>query len=555
MNAMVQSIRDLGPAKLGMIAAVTVVMLGFFLFLALGSSSSGPSSAQMSPLFTQLTASDSAEIVQYLDTNQVPFDVKGGGAQIFVPSDDVNRIRLLLAAEGVPAENSGVGYEIFDRNDALGTSNFVQNVNLLRALEGELARTISSMGKIESARVHLVVPKRELFTRDQKPPTASIAVKMAARDELSKREIQAIRHLVATSVPGLDLKRITIVDNHGRLLARGAEDDEDVSDMVSDADEYRVKYEQRLRNRLQDMVERTVGIGNAQVDVTAYIDFDRIVRKTETFDPEGQVARSVQSISENEQTRERDFDTNVTVANNLPDPDPGGAGLVVEKNVEKTDETTNFEISKEVINHVQEIGTVNRLAVAVLVNGTYDLTEEGDTVYEPRTVEELAELERLVKSAIGYDEQRGDTVEVVNLRFSEPAGEIFEESPLGWLKQDFHNIVQTLILGVVAILAILLVVRPLVNRAIETTTEFEEEEDIESLMGPDVAGQLTDQTDSDDPTAMLGIAGDDDDMLIDMEGVKGGVKSSSVRRINELIDKHPEESLGVLRAWLMEGKV
>ena len=543
MSAVAESVRSLTPAKLALIGGVAVVLIGFFTFLALNG---GSKNQDYTPVYTNLTTDDSAEIVEYLDQNAIPYEVRANGTQIHVPREQMLQLRLRMAGEGIPSGGSGVGYEVFDESETLGTSNFVHNVNYIRALEGELSRTISSMRNVKTARVHLVVPKRELFTREKKPPTASVALQLTGAKKLSREEITSIQHLVSTAVPGLELNRITIVDNQGRLLARGGGDD-DLESLVGEANEYRVNYEKRLKEKLETIIGNTVGLDNVRVSVSADIDFDRIVRKSETYDPESQVARSVQAIEEIENTVERDTNTNVSVANNLPDPAPGGAGVVSESNISKTDETTNFEISKVVENHVQEIGTVNRLSVGVLINGTYQFNEEGDPVYTPRSQEELEQISRLVKSGIGFDEVRGDTVEVVNLPFAD-SNLLPPEDQLGWLKDDFNNIMQTAILGIVAILAILLVIRPLVSRAIDTTLVSEEEDDIDSLMAPDIAGQITDQSGG-DSDILDGL--EDDDMLINIENVRGGIKSSSVRRITDLIDKHPEEALSALRSWMM----
>ncbi|MBI1274626.1 flagellar M-ring protein FliF [bacterium] len=553
-GAMLQQIKDLGPMKLGIIGGVAALMLGFFTFLGMRGSSTGP----MELLYSNLKPEESSGIVTYLEQNQIPYELRAGGTQIFVPDTKVDRTRVQLAGQGMPNANSGVGFEIFDKNEALGTSQFVNNVNYMRALEGELARSIATLDPISEARVHVVIPKRELFSRNMQPPTASVVVTMKNGKTLAKQEIQSIRHLVSTAVPGLELNRITLVDNTGKLLARGALDENDIGEAASEADEYRVRYEQRMKKQIEELLEQTVGLGNVKANVTADIDFDRIVKKSENFNPDGQVARSTQTIDEKEQSKEKSQDTNVTVKNNLPDPNPENAGLVTENQKSKSDETINYEISKEEINQVQEIGTVQKISVAVLVNGTMKASEDGAAMkYVERSPEELEQIGKLVKSAIGFDADRGDMVQVVNMPFSGSLDDMKPPSSLDWLKDDFHNILQTAILGIVAILAILLVIRPLVNRAIETTTFTEEEpEDVNALLPSNqVAGQLTDQRgvpigpDGQPMNDML-----EDDTLVSIMGIEGGIKSSSMRRVTALIDKNPEEALNVLRGWLTNDK-
>lgn len=537
MNAMVQSLKDMGQVRLALLAGIAVALIGFFVYLSMS-----VSTPAMSPLYSGLSIEDSAQIVSELDGQGVKYELRANGTQIMVPSDQMLRLRLSLAQEGLPSGGSIVGYEIFDRGDAMGTSNFVMNVNMLRALEGELARTIGSFSKVESARVHLVVPKRELFTRDKEEPTASVMLNMRGGNEMNKQEVAAITHLVATAVPGLKAQHISVATTKGEMLAKGVSDDEDPQVYESAAEEYRIAFENRLRARIEDLLAQSVGAGKVKAHVTANIDFDRVVTNSETFDPESQVARSVQTNEERENSTEKDATDNVSAANNLPDAKQAEAGAQSSRNTERAEETTNFEISKVVENHVKETGTVNRLSVAVLVDGRYAPNEAGEQVYQPRPEEELAQFRQLVESAIGYDKARGDTVEVVNMQFTGAVEKVEEEGPLGWLKDDLDNIIQTLVLGGVAILAILLIIRPLINRAIEASIAQEEAAEAEqaALAGPALsAAQLTDQS---------GL--EDEEDMINIDRIQGRVKSSTFRKLNELIDKHPDETLTVMRSWI-----
>ena len=535
MNAMVQSLKELSQVKLAAMIGTAVVLIGFFIFLSLRISS-----PVMAPLYTNVPVEDGSSIVAELDSRGIPYELRANGTQILVPSDEVNRLRLAMAEIGLPSSGSVVGYEIFDSQDSLGTSNFVLNVNKLRALEGELSRTISSFSQVDSARVHLVIPKRELFTRDRSEPTASVALKLRGVSELGKEEVASIRHLIATAVPGLRPQSITIVDSRGRLLARGG-DEETAGVYAEEAEEFRVNYERRIRTTVERLLEQTLGYGKVKAEVNAAIDFDRITRNEEKFDPESQVARSIQGIEELERTNERNVDENVTVGNQLPDAQEDNAGTIASSELSRTEETTNFEISKEVIQHVKETGTVQRLSVAVLVDGTYTTNEDGEQVYQPRSEEELEMLEDLVRSAIGYDVERGDEVRVVNMQFAASQDPFAEDTTLAWLKDDLDTIIQTLVLGGVAVLAILLVVRPLVARAIESAELAQQEEEMEqaALEGTTGLARLTDGSEDD--------AGEED--MINIDRIQGKVKSSSYRKINDLIDKHPDETLQIIRSW------
>lgn len=539
MNSMAQTIRSLGAIKLGAMAAAAIVLISLFAFLALRMSS-----PMMAPLYNDLSMKDSAAIVAELEKQNIPYELRADGSQILVPSDQQLRLRMKMAEQGLPNGGSMVGYEIFDKTDAMGTSNFVMNVNMARALEGELSRTVGSFENLEAARVHLVMPKRELFTRDKAEPTASVVVTPRGAVGLSKSQVAAIQHLVATAVPGLKATKVTVVDNKGMMLARGVGEGEEESAFSSDAEEYRLSYERRMRMAIEDLLSKALGAGEVQAEVTADINFDRIVTKSEKYDPEGQVARSVQESSEQENSNDKTASDTVSVANNLPDANKEGAGgNESTRNLNRTDSTTNFEISKEVKNQISESGKVNRLSVAVMVDGTYKI-EDGKQVYTPRSADELKQIATLVKSAIGFDKKRGDTVEIVNMQFSDIPELPVEEGPMAWLKQELQSIVQTLVIGGVAILAILLVIRPLVTRAIEasrTIPELDDEAAQAALTGPSLTPQLSDQRFAE---------GEDEDEMINIDRVSGRVKSATFRKVLEIIDKHPEEAMGVMRQWM-----
>jgi flagellar M-ring protein FliF len=549
MNAMVQSIKDLSQIKLAAMIGTAVVMIGFFAYISLR-----VAAPTMSPLYSNVPVADGAKMVQELETQQVPYELRANGTQILVPSDQVDRLRLKLAQTGLPSQGSVVGYEIFDKTDTLGTSNFVLNLNQSRALEGELARTISSFDAVESTRIHLVTPRRELFSRESVEPTASVAVKLRGASGLSKAEIAAIRHLVATAVPGLKAQRVTIVDSRGQLLAKGVDDPADSSALNDNAEQFRTEYEKSTRDNIERLVEQSVGLGKVKAEVHADIDFNRTVKNTEKYDPEGQVARSVQSVSENEQSKEATGgNTTVSVANSQPSAQSGAAGAGGSNTANKTrsEETTNFEINKEVTNSIKEAGTVRRLTVAVLVDGVTTTDAEGKETYAPRSEEELKKIEKLVQSAVGYDGTRGDEISVVNIAFAPPPKDLFEDDAFAWVKQDLNSIIQTIVLGGVAILAILLVIRPLVARAIESAELASKESEMEqaALAAPSISARLTDQS-----RARRDDMDDDEDAqeedMINVDRVKGKIRSSTYSRINSMVDQHPEETAQILRQWL-----
>src|SRR3981189_1329809 len=287
------------------IVAVTAALIGFFGFVIMR-----VTTPQMTTLFTDLSTEDSSGVIKDLERQAIPFEIRNDGAIILVPKDKVTRLRMKLAEGGLP-KGGGVGYEIFDKSDALGTTSFVQNINHLRALEGELARTIRAIDRIQAARVHLVLPERPLFSRETPEPSASIVVRV--RGTLGPQQIRAVRHLVASAVSGLKPQRISMVDEAGQLLADGESSDND--NVIGD--ERRASFEKRIRNEVEAIVSSVVGTGRARVQLSADFDYNRVTQTSDRFDPEGRVLRPSQSREESTLTADN-RDGQVTVNNELP---------------------------------------------------------------------------------------------------------------------------------------------------------------------------------------------------------------------------------------------
>jgi len=546
MSALSETVRGMGKSNTGLMLTAALFIIVGFIVIALRSSTSS-----LSPLYTGLSLEDSSKIVAELEKSNTAYELVANGTEIMVPSDRVLRMRMSMAEQGLPSGGSIVGYEIFDKSEAFGSSNAVFSINVMRALEGELSRTISSLSDVDTARVHLVIPKRELFTRDKDKPSASVTIKMRGGHALEHPQVMAITHLVASAVPGLDVSKVTVVDSHGRLLARG--DGEGTDAAAGNAQEFRTAYETRTQQSLEDLIEKVIGAGKVRVQVAADIDFDRVVVNSEKFDPDGQVARSVQSNTERENSQEKTGKESVSVANNLPQPAAGGGENGSSNHLnEHTDETTNFEISKTVQNHITEGGKINKISVAVLVDGTY--SGEGEKQqYTPRTEEELKQLKTLIASAIGYDEKRGDKMEVVNMRFTQESFNIGEGSIFERFKLEAQSIIQTLIIAVVAILAILLVLRPAVNQLIKQSQSTSARVSNElAALGNAGGGRLLPSGGGIGGIGNMGApAGPTEaELLIDVANIKGGMKSTSIKKVSEIVEKYPNETLGVLRNWV-----
>ncbi|MDX2223500.1 MAG: flagellar basal-body MS-ring/collar protein FliF [Rhodospirillaceae bacterium] len=541
MNPFLQQMRNLGPARLAAMGGVAVGLVAFIIFFA-----TRFSAPQMELLYGGLSSTDSRAIMGVLESGGVQYRTENDGADVMVPSDQVTRLRMQMAEQGLPSGGS-VGYELFDSMDALGTTNFVQNVNLVRALEGELSRTIKAIEGIQNARVHLVMPQREMFTREVQEPTASVYIKMQS-GRLAENQVSAVQHLIAAAVPKLRPSNISIVDERGTLLSRSYENDDQM--MVVAQEEARTKLERRLAQSVISLVESSLGPGKVRAEVRAEMDFDKVVTNQEIYNPDEQVQRSTVTVDENNTSLESD-QQNVTVAQNLPDANLNNQGGPRSQTSERrTEETVNFEISKKTINQVRDQGTLKRLSVAVLVDGTYTTDEAGAKTYAPLPQETVEKIEALAQTAIGYDAARGDQIEVINMPFTgfdDLIGEDQEFNLLGFSKDEIMRMAEGLGVAIVAVLVILLVVRPLVTRAFETMPQGEDQ-----LMSSEGLPQLTGPGGV--PMPVPGGAEEEEDLdeLIDIDKVEGRVKASSLRKISDIVDKHPEEALSIIRTWLYQ---
>jgi len=557
VNGLLQGLRALGPTRIAALGVVAAGLFGLIVFLAIRAGQ-----PPMALLYADLDTRDSAAVVQSLERQRVPYRLEGNGGRILVPVEQVARVRLALASEGLPTGGS-VGYELFDRTDSLTTSSFQQGINQVRALEGELARTIRQIQGVRAVRVHLVLPRREPFARQQAEAQASIVLTMAGPQRLDREQVQAIVHLAAAAVPGLKPANISVVDSRGSLLARGGQAVTGLG-VALNAEEVRRAHELRLSRAVEELLERTLGVGKVRVEATVEMDFDRITESRESFDPDQQVARSTSSIIE--QSRGQERQQNVTVGNNLPNPEPQNAGSITEES--RTEETTNFEIGRTLRQIVREAPQVRRQSIAVLVDGTMARPEGGGApVWRPRTAEELAQITALVRGAVGFDEARGDKIEVVNLRFAEADAGVAEEERLFGLpigRAEIVRIVETAVFGVIALLALLLVVRPLAGRVLERVSPAGGDalaglpgtSGLPALSGPAAAAAAAALAGPGGQATLPGPDGAvpllEGDSLINVSQVEGQMRASSLRRIAELAEKHPEEALSVIRSWMAQ---
>lgn len=553
MEALFATLRGLGPARLIAIAAVLAAVTGFMVVTI-----SRVTAPEMALLYGNLDVSEGAQIVSRLEEMDIPVELKGGGTQIYAPKDQVARLRMHMAEAGLPSGGS-IGYEIFDKADILGSTNFVQDVNLLRALEGELSRTIRSIQNVAAARVHVVLPKRELFSRDKQLPTASVVLKMRGNNKLTTSQVQAIQNLVAFSVPGLLPEQISIVDDKGNLLARGeGKDPSSLNGLPPGVEEARLAYEANVSRMVESLLEKSLGAGKVRAEVAVEMDLQRLTEQSEIYDPDGQVIRSSQSSSDVESSQNAS-NSATTAENNLPpvaEPDQGKGGRSEGK---KAEETVNYEISKTVKTQIKELGGIKRISVAVLVDGSYKTDGENKEVYEPRSSEELKQITKLVKAAVGFKNDRGDTIEVVNLQFSENREilDFADNMIMGMERREFIDFMQIGIFALVILSVFFFVIKPLMRRAIDLRAPIQATATPEgaALGGESGVGSGTPTT----AAASLGLdstmesAGEnraDEQVEAPHEQIVGKMKVITLKQIEALIEEHPEEAVMLLRTWM-----
>ncbi len=421
-------------------------------------------------LYANLNPEDAGAILTKLKDQKIQYQISSNANSILIPGERIYEIRMELASQGLP-QGGGVGFEIFD-NTKLGMTEFVQNVNYQRALQGELCRTINGFAEIESSRVHIVMPSKALFIEEEEPATASVVLKVRYGRLLSKDQVQGIVHLVSSSISGLNPENVTVVDNKGKMLA-GFKDKSTRGRVSSDQLEYRAKVERGLENRIKTMLEGALGRDRAIVRASYDLDFRRQEKTEELYKPDNRVIRSEQIFNETSNETETNpagipgvFSNIKVLAGEAKKTIPAGS-----LKFQKQDKTVNYEIGKVTSHTVEPIGKINKISVAVIVDGTYRNIKREDgkqeSQYLPRTMEEMAKLENIVKRAVIFDAKRGDELEIVNIPFetskmAEGEKSIMEEGWLSSLKQ-YTFFIKYIFLSIILLLCFIFVVRPLVR--------------------------------------------------------------------------------------------
>lgn len=526
----------------------------------------------MTPLLYGLSQDDSVKIQTELNKQNVEFKSLNGGATIMVEEDHARRLQMQFASEGI-GSGSIVGYEIFDKSETLGSTNFVQNVNRVRALEGELTRTIMSINSVESARVHLTIAKRELFQRDKEKAKATVVIRTRG-GSLDNNSVRAIQHIVANSVAGLSPSSVTIADETGALLASGNDEMGAGPGGSASIEEKIHAIEERTRQKVYEILSGIIPMGKARVQVQAVIARDTITENSEIFDPDNQVIMKSTNIENSkENSSSKGVDKPISVANNLP-----GGGLaeeVTESGPSKID--TSKSVTEEIsyLNSIMrrskviQPGEIKRLSIAVIVDGNYSQDAEGTRTYSRRTDEELEQLTRLIKGAVGYSEERGDSIVVQSMEFTPievPDGVADAGGMMGFSNAQLVEILKTVIIGLIVLLLTILVIRPLMKAVLTPVgpgplalagAGAASADGTQALPGQQpIAGQLAAPADA---SAVVGPAAAPEILTprnrgiqghIDVAQIEGEVQASSLKKVGELVENHPDETVAIIRNWL-----
>jgi len=468
-------------------------------------------------LVSELDSVDTQAVVEELESDNISYKITQDGRGIMVPRKDLYKSRMNLASKNLPT-SSGLGYEIFDKND-IGVSEFVQQLNYRRALEGELSRTIQSISEIAKVRVHIVFPKERVFKEDQEEPSASIFLALRGRSKLRDVQINGIAQLVAGSIEGLSTDNVTIVDDHGNVLTKNRKSDS-VAAVNERYLELQFQMEKYLEDKAQTMLDKFLGPGNSIVKATAELDYRRIERTNEIYDPDNAVI-----LSEEIETQTQQDSTNYG-----------------ESNVEHT--ITNYQLPKTIEHIIEDVGNIKRLTVAVLVNDrqTRTIDNNGKTNIEnnPRTPEELQRIEILTKNAIGFDTNRGDELVVQNLAFeNEPWVNIENFQQEIGLWEKWGALIQKVIIGILIILGYFMIKSKLKKAK-------------KSLLKEAIPHLEARKVDRERKSALESVSDDDGDFLQEIEKATAGPLQRN-EDISSYIQNNPSMTAQLIRAWLTEG--
>lgn len=549
MQSFLENLRSLGVTRL---IVLSVTLIVFILVILFGVRMA--TTPTFAPLYSGLSLAGSSQVVQALESAGFKVEIDAGGTVIRVPQSDVARARMALAEQGLPNEGAP-GWELFDGASGLGMNTFMQQISRLRALEGEIARSIRTIQGVEAARVHLVLPDREAFSRARPEPSASVIIQTRSGYSLSHRQALAIRSLVASAVPGLTGSRVTILSATGEaILPENGEMDATVGAIS-------VAIEERMSRNIADILSARVGAGNVRISVSVNLNSEREIIRSEAFDPDGQVARSTEVREESSEDRTGGAEA-VDVDQNIPPSLAGGdtTGEGSFRRAQTSNTVTNFEIGTTQRELVREPGQIDRISVAVLVNGIFTINDQGERVYQDRTPEELERLQELVRTAVGYDPDRGDSVTVESLQFADYLASIDPPTQPGLtelMTQNFEMILRGVFALLLVLMALLLGVRPVLRSLLAKNpatagSNAQVPGQAGAGAGPIPAGYAAAISNAPPNTTTQGVQAAQETLLMNLKSVEGRVQPSLITSLKSLVETDDDRALRVLQTWLSE---
>lgn len=534
-----------------LVAAVALAAIGYGLLWL--------NQPPLRPLYAGLEQRNLAEVAQALERLAIPYRIDESTGALQVPGDRLHKIRLQLAAEGLP-RSGGQGFELLDQPSGFGTSQFMENARYQRALEGELARSIASIGSVRQARVHLAITRQSVFVRDRQPPSASVVIRLEPGRVLDRSQVAAITHLVSSSVPNLTPDRVTVVDQLGGLLS-GAQRDQEVG-LSHEQLEFTSKLEKLYVRRIEELLTPIVGIGAVRAQVAVEVDFSTGEETEERYLNPGQPGVRSEQLREERTVRPGAYGIPGALSNQPPAPSQVGeaAGTTPDETEtpanQRSESTRNYELDKRVRYTKHQPGQVKRVTAAVLLDDKMVRDADGELVRESFTPEEIERLSKLIRQAVGFDEARGDQVDVMNAAFAVSDLDQEPEHVPWWKTAWFAELVRIGLVALFALLVLLMVVRPAI-RGLLRRTEV-------SVLDPEQPGQLSrDGADGSEPR-QLGSPGRADDEGLEDDVVRLSMSAAPldpkhptdldgrVRIVKDLISDDPRRAVQVVKQWMAQ---
>jgi flagellar M-ring protein FliF len=533
------SLMQLGARRLAALAAI-----GIAVFLTVGFGAYYLSRPSQETLYTGLDREDVSRMGAVLKDAGIPFDVSSDGTSLLVSYGNTAQARMLLAEKGLPHSTKS-GYELFNDLGSLGLTSFMQEVTKVRALEGELARTIQGMKGVKAARVHIVLPDRGSFRREQQPPSASVVIRTSPADDTSSA--QAIRHLVAAAIPGMGIDKVTVMNTEGTLLASG-------DDSANASSGKLANLEKTVGLEIQDSIRRTLspylGIGNFEISVAARLNTDRVSTNETIFDPDSKVERSTRTVRETEVSQNRAGQRPTTVQQNLPEETVrSDSGESSSEDNQRREELTNYEISSKTIQTISDGYSIRNLSVAVLVNKSRIASLLGEGASPDEIDEKVAEIEELVSSAAGFNKERGDQIKVAAVSFVDDSG-VLQPVPgpsvAEILMRQFGTVVNALTVLALCAMLIWFGLRPAVRMLIarhQADLEIQREQ-MAALAAAESAKEFK-AVEQDEAMQQPALEDHSGQSLIELP-------RTPQRKLEQIVELSEEQAAAVLKQWLRQ---